>query len=126
MQAMAQRTPNASPIHFLVFAPGLDAWVFQAAYRYWTVFKPILYTMRTPDDLALVTYPVEEGHAVAVTLVMRRDTASTVQAMAARMLPDAFLDPLVYDAPEDLRLTLDGRAAYNQRYGVPDPTPGGA
>jgi hypothetical protein len=40
------------------------------------------------------------------------------------LAPDVTLDPLVYDDPADLRLTLEARAALNQRFGVPaTPTP---
>ena len=131
---MAQTQPAALDYHFLLFAPGLDAWLFAAAQRYWTTFRPVMYTMRTPEDVDLIAFTAEDGGVtLAVTVVMRRDTAPAIRgALSMHLAPDVFLDPLVYDDPADLRLTLDARAAYNQRFGVPQlptpvpsPTPGG-
>lgn len=123
---MTQTLPPLPDYHFLLFAPGLDAWLFAAAQRYWTVFRPVMYTMRTPEDLDLIAFAAEDGGVtLAVTVVMRRDTAPAIRgALSLRLAPDVTLDPLVYDDPADLRLTLDARAALNQRFGVPaTPTP---
>lgn len=123
---MVQTLPPVPDYHFLLFAPGLDAWLFSAAQRYWTVFRPVMYTMRTPEDVDLIAFTAEDGEvSLAVTVVMRRDTAPAIRgALSLHLSPDVYLDPLVYDDPADLRLTLDSRAAYNQRFGVPiPPTP---
>lgn len=115
-----QNIPTTFDYHFLLFAPGLEAWVFPAAQRYWDAFRPILYSMRTADDLDLVTYASEGGRVVVVTLIMRRDTASLVRPAVERRLPNVYLDPLVYDEAVDVQLTLNGRVEFNHRFGVPD------
>lgn len=114
-----QTIPFNPDFHFLLFAPGLESWVFQAARRYWATFRPILYSMQAPDDVQLVAYTVGGSREIAVTLAMRRDTAPAIRAAVAERLPTVYLDPLVYDTPTDLQLTLNGRAALNQRFGVP-------
>jgi hypothetical protein len=114
------QTPPANPdYHFMLFAPGLESWIFRAATRYWTAYRPILYSMRTPEDIDLVTYATGEGRSVAATLIMRRDTAEAVRNTVARFLTDVYIDPLVYDSPTDLRITLDARTEFSQRFGVP-------
>ncbi|MBN1966369.1 MAG: hypothetical protein JW910_17095 [Anaerolineae bacterium] len=132
-----QTIPTNPDHHFLLFAPGLEAWVFAAARRYWDAYRPILYSMRTTDDVALLEYASgtgrtdsrQGGGTVAVTLVMRRDTAAAVRAAVAERLPDVYLDPLVYDVATDLQITLNARVEFNQRFGVPEgedtprPTP---
>ncbi len=122
---MSQLTPPATfDVHFLLFAPGLnEAWFFRAARTYWITFRPVVYSMSVPDDLALVGYAVEKQKIVAVTLIMRRDTAFVVRSAFTSRYPDVFFDPLVYDAPDDLALTLDGRARLGQRFGVPTLLP---
>ncbi len=115
-----QPPPVAPDYHFMLFAPGLEAWIFRAARRYWTRYRPIVYSMRAPDDVALVTYTLGRRRQIAVTLVMRRDTAAEVRAAAADRLPGVFLDPLVYDTPTDLQITLNSRAEFEQRFGVPE------
>lgn len=119
-----QPLPTNPDYHFLLFAPGLESWVFLAGRRYWATFRPILYSMRTPDDIDLITYAARESAQVVVTLVMRRDTAPAVRAAVMERLPGVFLDPLVYDVPVDLQLTLNGRAEFNQRFGLPSDSAG--
>ncbi len=119
-----QSFPASPDFHFLVFAPGLDAWIFRAARRYWATYRPILYAMRTPEDFALVGYAAAEGRVVVMTLAMRRDTAATVRAAAETLLPSVTLDPLVYDTPTDLQITLNARAEFKQRFGVPETSAG--
>ncbi len=115
------QTPPANPdYHFLLFAPGLESWVFQAARRYWAAFRPVLYSMRAPEDVELVGYTVGGRRVIAVTLVMRRDTAPAVRAAVEERLPGVYLDPLVYDAAADLQITLNGRAEFGQRLGLPE------
>lgn len=114
-----QSFPANPDYHFLVFAPGLDNWIFRAARRYWAAYRPILYGMRTPEDFALVGYAAAEGRVVVVTLAMRRDTAAAIRAAAEARLTAVTLDPLVYDTPTDLQITLDARVEFNQRFGVP-------
>ncbi len=122
---MPQLTPPAAfDVHFLLFAPGLNqAWFFRAARTYWITFRPVVYSMNVPDDLALVGYAVEKQKVVAVTLIMRRDTAFVVRSAFTSRYPAVFFDPLVYDAADDLALTLDGRARLGQRFGVPTLLP---
>ena len=114
------QTPPSDPdYHFLVFAPGLEAWLFRAAERYWDTYRPIVYSMAAPDDLALISYVTEGRRSVAVTLAMRRDTAPAIRAALGDLAERVYLDPLVYDSPTDLRLTLDLRVETDQRFGVP-------
>lgn len=114
------QTPPTDPdFHFLLFAPGLESWIFVAARRYWATFRPVLYSLRAPDDIDLVTYTMGGRREVAVTLVMRRDTVAAVRAAVEARLPDVYLDPLVYDAAVDLQITLNGRAEFGQRFGLP-------
>jgi hypothetical protein len=117
-----QLIPTNPDFHFLIFAPGLESWVFSAARRYWATFRPILYSMRMPEDVELVAYTVGGSREIAVTLAMRRDTAPAVRAAVSERLPTVYLDPLVYDTATDLQLTLNGRAELNQRFGVPPET----
>lgn len=122
-----QTIPTELDYHFLLFAPGLEAWVFAAARRYWATYQPVLYSMRTPDDVALVEHAAgttqadnrEATRQVAVTLVMRRDTAPAVREAVVARLPGVYLDPLVYDAATDLQITLNARVEFDQRFGVP-------
>lgn len=117
-----QNAPNNPDYHFLLFAPGLESWIFRAAERYWATYRPILYSMQTPDDIALVTYTTGGSRTVAVTLAMRRDTAPAIRAAVSDLLDDVYLDPLVYDTPTDLQLTLNARVEFSQRFGVPAGT----
>lgn len=105
--------------HFLYAPPALSAdWVLVAARRYWELFRPIII-----DKLDLIDYTPPDAD-VALTILARRDMAAQVVDEAAKRFPHVRLDPLVYDVPGDLQLTLDGRATYKQRFGVPEiPTP---
>ncbi|GAB4576242.1 MAG: hypothetical protein Kow0077_31730 [Anaerolineae bacterium] len=114
-----QAAPANPDFHFLCFAPGLEHWIFRAAQRYWNAYRPILYSMQSPEDVSLITYALGGGRTVAVTLVMRRDTAAAVRSAVTARLADVYLDPLVYDTPTDLQLTLNARVEFNQRFGVP-------
>lgn len=89
-------------------------WLFIAAHKYWLQFKP---SVITTLDLVIYT-PLRRQ--VAITSLARRDTAQQVRNDIAKRYPRAYHDPLVYDFLADMQLTLDGRAALNQRFGVPD------
>jgi hypothetical protein len=114
-----QTTPANPDIHFLIFAPGLESWVFRTAQKYWDAYHPVIYSMNTPEDISLVTFATGDDRTVAVTLVMRRDTAPAIRAAVSSLLADVVLDPLVYDTPTDLQLTLNARVDASQRFGVP-------
>lgn len=105
----------------MLIAPGLGAeWLFDAGRAYWTRFRPIVVS-----DLELVRL-IPQGYTIIVTLVARRDTASQWGVWLAQNVPDALLDPVVYDAFEDTRSALNQRAQLNQPFGVelkPTPTP---
>jgi hypothetical protein len=102
-------------IHFLYLGPGLSAdWLFTAARRYWLRFGPIWIA-----DLDLAAL-VPARRKIAITSLARRDTAKTVRDQIARFYPRAYHDPLVYDFMNEMQLTLDGRAEFNQRFGVPE------
>lgn len=117
------QVPDNLIYHFMLFAPGLETWIFRAARRYWAHYRPVLYSMRTPDDVALISYADARQSRIALTLIMRRDTAAAVRAVVEAQLPQVFLDPLVYDSPTDLQITLNARVEFDQRFGVPAATP---
>jgi hypothetical protein len=105
--------------HFMYIDPTLDAdWLFVASRRYWDAFRPIVIV-----DLELVSY-VPAGRTVAITTLARRDMAPAITAAVKKRYPGAYHDPLVYDAVDEMKLTLDGRTDLQQPYGVPqEPTP---
>jgi hypothetical protein len=111
--------PDVLPnYHFLLIAPNLGAeWFFDAARAYWEAFHPTAI-----NDLRLVAL-VPEDFTVAVTVIARRDTVNQFGVDLARIKPDAFFDPVVYDFFDDAKLALDGRAELHQPFGVPLVTP---
>jgi hypothetical protein len=114
--------PSVLPnYHFLLIAPNLGAeWLFDAARLYWEAFHPTVIS-----DLRLVAL-VPEDFTVAVTVIARRDMVNQIGVDVARIRPDAFFDPVVYDFFDDAKLALDGRAQLHQPFGVPLATPAAA
>jgi len=105
--------------HFLFVPPVLSAdWLFEAARRYWDRFRPMVI-----HDLEVVGF-APKGKKVAITVIARRDLAPSLIAEVKKRFPSAYLDPLVYDVVRDMRLTLDGRANYGQRFGLPETNEG--
>ena len=103
----------ASLYHFLYLPPALGAdWLLSAGRVYWVRFRPIVI-----DKLDLIDYVPPEAEVV-ITLLTRRDLATQIIDEVVKRFPNAKCDPLVYDTPGDLQLTLDGRAAFNQRFGA--------
>ncbi len=101
--------------HVLYVPPDLSAeWVLVAARRYWSEFRPVVFS--TPDLLDLL--PVRAS--ISITVLARRDFATDLLADLRQRAPRARFDALVYDSPQELQLTLDGRAALRQRFGVPE------
>jgi hypothetical protein len=101
--------------HFVYLDPALSSeWFFVAARRYWDKFRPIV-----AAKLDLIDH-VPARRTLAITLLTRRDLAPQTLAQIKARFPNALLDPLVYDVPDDMQLTLDGRAALDQRFGVPE------
>lgn len=84
-----------------------------AAQRYWGRFRPIAI-----NNLDLIAH-IPPRLVVVVTAALRRDLAAPILGNIQSQFPTALLDGLVYDAIEELRLTLDGRAALGQRFGLP-------
>jgi hypothetical protein len=107
--------------HFLYIDPTLGPdWFFVAARRYWDRFRPTVVT-----SLDLIGY-VPARRSIAITTLARRDLAAKVADDVKKNFPRAQHDPLVYDFVEEMKLTLDGRADLQQRFGVPEaPTPPG-
>jgi hypothetical protein len=103
--------------HFIYidFTLGAD-WLFVAARTYWLRYRPIVAT--NLDVIALAP----EGASVVITVLARRDFSQTLVEAVRTRFPKATLDPLVYDAPQELQMTLDGRAALDHRFGLPTPT----
>lgn len=105
----------APDYHFLYVDQALGSdWLFQAARRYWDRFRPVVATSFDLISLA------PARRSVAITVLARRDIAPKLVAYVRQRFPRATIDPLVYDVPADLKLTLDGRAEFNQRFGVPE------
>jgi hypothetical protein len=101
--------------HVLYLPPELSAeWLFTAARRYWLAFRPIV--LSAPELLTLFAVRAE----LDITVLARRDFAAALLADLRSRLPRARLDPLVYDTYHELQMTLDGRAALRQRFGVPE------
>ncbi len=111
--------PVMPDYHFLYIDAALGAdWLFVAARRYWAQFEPIVI-----DKLDLVGY-VPSRSSVVVTVLARRDLAPKLMGDLKKLYPRVTPDPLVYDTVEDMKLTLDGRTDFQQRFGVPEePTP---
>jgi hypothetical protein len=104
--------------HFLYIDPTLGPdWFFVAARRYWERFRPMVIT-----GWDLVGY-VPERRSIAITTLARRDMAQKMADDVKKNFPRAKHDPLVYDDVGEMKLTLDGRADLQQRFGVPE-TPG--
>jgi hypothetical protein len=107
--------------HFLYIDPSLGAdWFFIAARRYWERFRPIVV-----NSFDLIAY-VPTHRSIAITTLARRDMAKKIADDVKKTFPRARHDPLVYDFVEEMKLTLDGRADLEQRFGVPEnvtPTP---
>ncbi len=109
---MAAFTPD---YHFLYLAPGMSGdWLFIAARSYWLHFRPNV--ILTLDIVAFAP----GRRAIAITSLARRDTAAQVRADVTKHYPKVYYDPLVYDYLDEMQLTLDGRAALDQRFGVPN------
>lgn len=101
--------------HILYVPPELSAeWLLVAARRYWLTFRPIV--LSAPDLLALL--PARA--TLNLTVIARRDFAAALLDDLGKRVPRARLDPLVYDSYHELQMTLDGRAALRQRFGVPE------
>jgi hypothetical protein len=99
----------------MYIGPGMTGdWLFIAGYQYWLKFRPNVTSTLTVID----SVPAKRN--VAITALARRDTADHVRTLLTKHFPNAYLDLLVYDYLADMQLTLDGRAALNQRLGVPE------
>lgn len=104
--------------HFLYLAKDLGVdWFLVAGRKYWQAYRPIV-----TGDLDLVGYVYRDSTPIiAITSLARRDLAAPVASLIAERFPLAYHDPLVYDFVAEMQLTLDGRADYRQRFGVPNP-----
>ncbi|MCS6871022.1 MAG: hypothetical protein RML95_02370 [Anaerolineae bacterium] len=101
--------------HVLYVPPELSAeWLLVAARRYWYEFRPIV--LSAPELLTLM--PIRA--ALNLTVIARRDFAAALLDDLRKRVPRARFDPLVYDTYHELQMTLDGRAALRQRFGVPE------
>ncbi len=92
-------------------------WLFSAARRYWDRYRPII--VSNLEVIALIP----PKNTLTITILARRDIAPKIIDDISKRFPRAGRDPLVYDVPADLKLTLDGRVDYNQRFGVPEDAP---
>ena len=109
--------------HFIYLDPDLGAdWLFTAGLRYWIRFRPFV-----TSDLDIVDYAYHQPLlTIAITSLARRDIAPKIASEIKLRFPNAYYDPLVYDFVEEMRLTLDGRTDFQQRFGIvepPTPTP---
>lgn len=107
----------APDYHFLYIDPTYNGdWLFNAAHKYWDRFRPIVIY-----DLELVSYVYPPGRRwIALTSLTRRDLAPALAEKIKTDFPRIIHDPLVYDFVEEMKLTLDGRAYFGQRFGVPE------
>jgi len=106
---------SAFDYHFLYIDAALGPeWLFAASRRYWTAFHPIVVSTLDVIDL------IPARSSLVITILARRDLAQALIDTVTKRFPRAKRDPLVYDVPADLQLTLDGRADYNQRFGLPE------
>ena len=104
--------------HFLRLAPGLGAeWLFDAGRLYWDRFRPTVL-----NDFRLLAF-IPPGATVVVTAIARRDSAAVLGVELAQARPDAVLDVVLEDTFDAMRRALNDRAARNQPFGVPLPTP---
>lgn len=106
---------NEFDYHFLILAPGLPgSWFTQAARNYWLKFQPIM--TENPELLAF-TPP---DATIAVTLLARRDNASSVSRRINalhRDLSNVYLDLIIADSLPELEAALNQRATSNQPFG---------
>lgn len=106
---------RSAAYHVLYMPPELSAeWLLVAARRYWLEFRPIV--LSAPELLTLLPARAQ----LDITVLARRDFAAALLADLRNRLPRARFDPLVYDTYHELQMTLDGRAALRQRFGVPE------
>lgn len=106
--------------HFLLIAPNLGAeWLFDAARLYWERYRPIVIS-----NLRFVGL-VPPGKTITVTVVARRDIAPDIAAQLIMTAPNAYYDPVIYEALADAQAELDRRAEQSQPFGMPmsQPTP---
>ena len=107
---MAQRT-----YHVLYIDPTLGVdWFYVTARAYWLKYEPIV----TADFDLVSMFPHKV--TVVLTTLARRDFASKLANTIQTRFPHVLHDPLVYDYPAEMQLTLDGRVHYFQRFGLPD------
>jgi hypothetical protein len=108
--------------HFLYVDAGLpSSWWFSAGRRYWQVFRPIVISNLDLVDY-VVQYVKDSVPIVAITALSRRDVAPKVMSDIRTRFPAVTFDPVVYDTVAEMALTLDGRAQFNQRFGLPGGT----
>ena len=101
--------------HLLYVDPSLSSdWFYVAGREYWLRFQPIV----TSNFDLLGILPSKA--TIILTTLARRDFAPKLAATVQKRFPRVLHDPLVYDYPDELKLTLDGRARYFQRFGLPD------
>lgn len=101
--------------HFLYIDPALGVdWLFVAARRYWDRFRPIV-----TNSYDLIGY-VPSDRSIAITTLARRDFAKKISDDIKKRFPSAYHDPLVYDFVNEMKLTLDGRTDFGQRFGIPE------
>ena len=107
----------APDYHFLYLDPALGVeWFFVAARQYWEHFRPMVV-----NNLELISYVYgSKKRTVAVTALVRRDMAEKIATDVASRFPNIQYDPLVYDTIDDMKLTLDGRSDFQQRFGIPE------
>ena len=101
--------------HLIYIDPTLSAdWFFVAAERYWLRYRPTVIT--SLDFLSLLP----TRRTVVLTTLARRDFAKKIADDLAKKFPSVIHDPLVYDFPAEMQITLDGRVNLFQRYGLPN------
>ena len=110
---VAVAAPTTEPdTHALIVGPGVDAeLLFTTGWRYWQAFQPVLLA----DWAQIALLPA--GGSVAVTaLVTQAGEADAANAIRA-VRPDAAVDTVLADSPEDVLAELNWRTSTGRRLG---------
>jgi len=106
--------------HFLLIAPNLGSeWFFDAARKYWERYRPTVVSSTRFIGL------VPPDKTVTVTVVARRDIEPDIARQMIVTAPNAYYDPVVFEAFDDAKAELNRRAEQGQPFGMPlsVPTP---
>jgi hypothetical protein len=118
-QPTATPIPGPGPLvgpapdhHWLLLAPGLQAdWFFQAARKYWQVFRPTVITEWGWIDR------IPNSNSLAITVLARTDTITYMNSQLRDQWPTVLWDPIVFNTLEQMAAELNRRATTLERFG---------